>query len=280
MAGARSGILGLALLAVSGAAGVQADGFDHSYALYAEVLRTHAQGPAVDYARLKADRTRLDAAVAALAAPAARTEPQWSRAERMAFWINAYNILTLRAIVDHYPIRAGWFTRLPRNSIRQIDGVWTRLTWQAGGRTVTLDDIEHRILRPVFADARIHFAINCASVSCPPLLGEPYRPETLETQLDDAARRYLASPEGAQRAGETLRVSSIFKWYGGDFVERYAPLVRGKRSPTDRAILGVLMRHGPEWAASRAKIGMATIAYIDYNWSLNDIPATSLTRER
>jgi len=62
----------------------------------------------------------------------------------MAFWINAYNAFTLRAIVDHYPIRNGWLTLQPRDSIRQIDGVWTKLTWQAAGRTVTLDDIEHR----------------------------------------------------------------------------------------------------------------------------------------
>ncbi len=81
----------------------------------------------------------------------------------------------------------------PRNSIRQIDGVWDDLTWRAAGRTVTLDDIEHVILRPTFKEPRIHFAINCASVSCPPLRSEPYAAVRLEDQLEDSSREFLAS---------------------------------------------------------------------------------------
>ena len=87
----------------------------------------------------------------------------------------------------------------------------------AGGRSNShTDDIEHRILRPEFKDPRVHFAINCASISCPPLQGEPYRAAALEAQLDAAARRYLASPEGLQTDGNLLRVSSIFKMVGDD----------------------------------------------------------------
>src|SRR5438093_9188670 len=107
---------------------------------------------AVHYASLKRDRSTLDTAVASFNAPDTFSEPSWTRAERFAFWINAYNAFTIAAIVDHYPIHGSWFSRAPRNSIRQIDGVWTKLKWKAAGREVTLDEIEHGILRPTFRD--------------------------------------------------------------------------------------------------------------------------------
>lgn len=250
-----------------------AQDFDHDYAAYAAVLRAHVRPPRVDYAALQRDRARLDAVVASFDAPGARGEAQWSREQRLAFWINAYNVFTLRVIVDHYPIASGWLTLQPRNSIRQIDGVWTDLTWQAAGRSVTLDQIEHQIIRPTFGEPRIHFAVNCASVSCPPLAAQPYRAATLEAQLDAAARAYLASAQGLQVDGPTLRVSSIFKWYGDDFVARYASLVPGRRDATERAILGALVSHGPARAAAAARAGTARIAFLDYDWSLNDVAA-------
>lgn len=246
--------------------------FDHTYAEYGALLGAFVRPPRVDYRALQAARGRLDRAVAAFAAPRAADERAWTRAERMAFWINAYNLFTLKAIVDHYPIESGWLTLAPRNSIRQIDGVWTRLTWQAAGRTLTLDDIEHRILRPEFADARVHFALTCASISCPPLAAEPYRATRLGAQLDAAGRAYLASAEGLRIDGETMRVSSIFKWYGDDFIAAYAPKVPGTRAARERAILGIVSTFGPPAAAERARAGGARIRFLDYNWSLNDVP--------
>ena len=249
---------------------VAADQFDHDYATYAGVLRSHVVPPRVDYAALAAARGPLHRVVAALDSAGSRGEPAWSREQRMAFWINAYNAFTLQAIVDHYPIRAGWLTRQPRNSIRQIDGVWTTLKWRAAGRFVTLDDIEHRILRPEFLDARIHFAVNCASVSCPPLAAEPYRARTLDAQLNAAARTYLASAEGLQLRGRTIRVSTIFKWYGEDFIRDYAGLARVDATPKERAILGAVLKHGPPAAADLAGQGTAAIGYLEYDWTLND----------
>lgn len=273
----RACVLGVSLVTAVDSTGVgheagssSHDAFDHTYQIYSAILRAHVRGSAVDYAALKDERSRLDRATVEFDAPSARAEATWTREQRLAFWINAYNAFTLQAIVDHYPIRAGWFTLAPRNSIRQIDGVWTKLSWPAAGRRVTLDDIEHRILRPVFSDPRIHFAVNCASVSCPPLLAEPYRSESLEAQLDAAARRYLASPEGVRLDGDVFRVSSIFKWYGEDFVEHYASTVAGTRSITERAILGVLARFAPEPIARKARTGRGDVRFLDYNWSLND----------
>jgi hypothetical protein len=259
------------VLLAPAAPAVLADGFDHGYQTLAGVLSKHVKYPQVDYAALKADRGALDRAVVEFDAPVARGEPDWTREERLAFWINAYNTFTLRVIVDHYPIRGSWFTIHPRNSIRQIDGVWTDITWQAAGRTVTLDDIEHGIIRPTFKEARIHYAVNCAAISCPPLAAAPYRARTLDAQLDEAARRFLASPEGLRVERETLRVSSIFKWYGEDYVEEYAPLVPGTRDAEERAILGAVVKHGPAEAAALARTGRPSIRFLSYDWSLNDI---------
>jgi hypothetical protein len=263
-------LIAIALLAQA-TCGASANAFDHEYRLLADVLKDHVRGPRVDYAALKADRASLDGAAAQFDSPATRGEAGWTPAQRKAFWINAYNAFTLRAIVDHYPIKSGWFTLSPRNSIRQIDGVWTDLKHQAAGRTVTLDDIEHRILRPTYKDARIHFAVNCASISCPPLAAEPYRATTLDAQLDAAGTRFLTSPEGLKVEDDALRVSSIFKWYGEDFVEQYAPLVPGTRDSHERGILGAIVKHGPSAAADLARSGRPAVRYLSYDWSLNDV---------
>jgi hypothetical protein len=226
------GIAGL-LLAVAFVAGAGADGFDHEYSSYAKLLNEHVHVVVVDYTALKEHRDALSKVMADFAEATPDQERGWSRDARLAFWVNAYNLFTLRAIVDHYPIRSSLLTWQPRNSIRQIDGVWTRLTWQAAGRTLTLDDIEHKILRAEFKEPRIHFAINCASISCPVVAPEPYVAARLDQQLDEAARRYLASPEGLRIDRDTLHVSSILRWYGEDFVERFAPMAPEGRRQTE-----------------------------------------------
>ncbi len=238
---------------------------------YGRLLVRFVRGARVDYQALKADSSELDAAVASFDAPATRGEATWPRAARLAFWINAYNVFTLRAIVGHYPIQGHWLSIAPRNSIRQIDGVWTTLKWRVAGRDVTLDQIEHEILRPTFKDPRVHFAVNCASKSCPPLRAEPYDAGRLDAQLDDAARRYLASPYGVQVSSDVLKVSSIFKWYGDDFIARFAGAAAQGPPDRDRAILGVVTRYGPPAAAALAGSGRARIEFLDYDWSLNDL---------
>jgi hypothetical protein len=264
----------LSLLAASGGpCGAQrlAASFDHAYSRYADVLRAFVRPPRVDYAALVKGRAALDAAVDVFAQPGAEEERAWTRDERLAFWINAYNAFTLRAIVDHYPIHAPWLTLQPRNSIRQIGGVWTKLTWRAAGRTLTLDDIEHKILRPEFKEPRVHFAINCASVGCPPLAADPYRAATLDAQLDAAARRYVASPQGLRIQGNTLLVSKILEWYGEDFVARFAPDAAGSSDRVERAVRSVIERFGPPSAAELARKPTSRIRFLDYDWSLNDV---------
>ncbi|HAK56148.1 MAG TPA: hypothetical protein DCP38_11815, partial [Acidobacteria bacterium] len=176
-------LVALSVAAANPPAHAAAQAFDHQYRTYSGVLDESLIGSRVDYGRLASDRVALDAAVDELSAVPRETFDAWSRAQRLAYWINAYNVLTLRVIVDHYPIRGSWLSLYPRSSIRQIDGVWDDITWHAGGRQVTLDEIEHDILRPTFAEPLVHFAINCAALSCPPLRGEPFVAERLEAQL-------------------------------------------------------------------------------------------------
>lgn len=247
------------------------NGFDHEYRGYASVLRSFLRGDRVDYAAMKADRASLDAVARSLGSVAEQDLRSWTRPQQLAFWINAYNVFTLRAIVDHYPIRGTWFSLSPRNSIRQIDGVWNELQWRVAGRDVTLDDIEHRILRPTYSEPLVHVAINCGSVSCPPLSVDPYRAATLEDQLETAAKRYLASPQGLSIQGDVLAVSSIFKWYGEDFVERYAARGPGSGTTTDRAVRGFVAMFGPPEARTRALSGRTRLRFLPYDWSLNDV---------
>ena len=266
-------VLPVAVAAILAFATRGAASFDHEYRDYAKLLHDHVRASRVGYEALKRNRAALDLVFAELTEPSANEERGWTRDRRLAFWINAYNIFTLRAIVDHYPIRSTLFTLQPRNSIRQIDGVWTALTWQAAGRTLTLDDIEHKILRPEFKEPRVHFAINCASVGCPPLAADPYRPATLDTQLDEAAHRYLASERGLKVDGNTLRVTKILEWYGEDFVARFAPDAAGAADRVDRAIRGVVGQFGPPAAADLARKSTTKIRFLDYDWSLNDTAA-------
>ena len=260
--------------AVAVALGVEAaapQGFDHAYGTYATILASHVRDGRVDYRGLAADRAALDAVTSGFGAVGGEAERAWTREERLAFWINAYNLFTLQAIVDHYPIRAGWFTLGPRNSIRQIAGVWDRLTWRVAGRQFTLDDIEHRIIRPEFREPRIHFAVNCASIGCPPLRSEPYRAGSLGAQLDANARSFLASPQGLRIDAGALVVTSILKWYGDDFVDRFGADPPAGRTPTQAAILRVVEAFGPPAAATLARNPAVRIRFLEYDWTLNDV---------
>ena len=265
LAGVGATVVTAVLAIVTAAAAQKPPGFDHGYGAYREALTRVVKDARVDYRALAADRTMLDRAAGEIATVPQAEETRWSRDERLAFWINAYNIVTLRSIVDRYPIQGSLFTLYPRNSIRQIGGVWDVQRWPVAGRLVTLDQIEHEILRPIFKDPRVHVAINCASKSCPPLGAEPYVASQIDRQLDDAARRFLATEQVVKLSGGRLMASSVFKWYGDDFIPAYAA---GSTSPA--AIRAFIVRYGPPAAAAAAKTS-ASLRFLPYDWSLNDV---------
>lgn len=244
-----------------------------SYDTYARTHTAHVnvQG-LVNYQGLKAARAGLDTFAGSLA----NAQPdKWESREKIAFWINAYNALTLEAIVQNYPIRSSLFRSAlyPKNSIRQIPGVWDKLRFVVAGEELTLDDIEHRILRTQFHEPRIHMALVCAAMSCPPLWHEPYTGEKLEQQLDDQARVFLSSPYGfrADRAQGKVYLSSIFKWFAQDFVKKYgtSELFAGK-SETERAVLNFVSQYVSASDREFLMNGRYGIEYLDYDWTLNE----------
>jgi len=177
-----------------------------------------------------------------------------SAAQKKAFWINAYNILAIDRVVQGHP----------QQSIRDLGSlfrsVWKQPAGDIGGNPVTLDQIEHEILRPM-GDPRIHGAIVCASTSCPSLLREPWRADRLDEQFDRAIRRWLADPtKGAsiERESNRIRLSSIFKWFAEDFAASGGVL---------RFVAGYLDESDAEWL--RAHADDVEVVYLDYDWSLN-----------
>lgn len=258
--------VGIAAVTFSAAASAEVFGRDATVA-YASVLeRSVNDAGLVDYSGLRASPAELRRFVAALAELPRPTYESWPGPRQIAFWINAYNALTLQTIVESYPIEARGLSRLrfPASSIRQIDGAWTSRDHVVLGERVSLDHIEHEILRREFDDPRVHMALVCAALGCPPLRNEPYEGDRLDEQLDDQARRYLASPAGLHLESERrVEISEIFKWFGGDFAA-YAD-----RSAGLSGVQGFVARYAPA-AAARAVRSGARLGWIDYDWTLND----------
>lgn len=204
------------------------------------------------------DRADLERYIAGLAEVAIS---RYNRGEQFAYWINLYNALTVRVIVDHYPVASirdidispGWFS----------DGPWGKKLVIVEGAPLSLDDIEHRILRPVWRDPRIHYAVNCAALGCPNLRARPYRGAAMDDMLDAAARDFINHPRGARVEGGKLRVSSIYHWYesdfGGDDAGVIAHLRRYAETPLIQALEGLsrIDSHGYDWSLNAAGGGTA-----------------------
>ncbi|MDG2171001.1 MAG: DUF547 domain-containing protein, partial [Opitutales bacterium] len=160
--------------------------FDHAHKDWDRVLKKHVLGSNVDYASLAKDTQLLDRYLTQLDAVPRAVVDAWTRDKQLAFWINAYNAFTLRVILDYYPIKTWTFKGLvvPWNSIIQIPGVWKKIKWEVAGQSLTLDHIEHGLIRPTFNEPRIHFAIVCASIGCPSLRAEAITFDKLEDQLE------------------------------------------------------------------------------------------------
>ncbi len=218
---------------------------------WTELLSRHVRDGAVDYQGFKQDEAQLDNYLGLLAAA---SPDRFSVAEQLAYWINGYNAYTVKLILDNFKNGA------PPSSIRKIGGLfsspWKISFARMGGSTYTLDNIEHDIIRVKFNEPRIHFAVNCASKSCPILISEAYEGEYLDRQLETSTRNFLENPAHNYLAGDTLHVSSIFKWYGEDFND----------DP-----LSFFLAH-TEGALHRQLSGrkeQIRIKYLDYDWSLN-----------
>jgi len=249
-----------------------------AYDDYGAVLRSQVnERGMVNYRGLKANSERLQAFVQSLAQVDEQVYQKWDDPEKIAFWINAYNALTLVAIIDHYPIKAPLLSSsrfvYPANSTRQIPGVWDNLRFAVMGRRMTLDEIEHQVLRKQFNEPRIHMALVCAALGCPPLRNEPYVGVNLTQQLNDQTRHFLGNPEKFRidRGKRTVYLSPIFKWFGVDFVKTYGTDKKFQRfGREERAALNFVASYLNTKDQEYLLQGGYTIAYLSYDWSLNE----------
>jgi hypothetical protein len=258
------------------ALGADADDNRFGYDNYAAVLRSFVDDAGmVDYEGLKANSQKLQAFATALSKLDRKSYDKWSKKEQIAFWMNAYNGLTLKVIIDNYPIKSSFFRSrvYPKNSIRQIAGVWDKITFTVMGQHLTLGHIEHEILRKKFDEPRIHMAMVCAAVSCPPLRNEPYVAEKLDEQLDEQTRKFLSNPQkfriDVNKA--TVYLSSILKWFAGDFVNKYGPEQNiAKHNKESSAVLNFVGGYLKQADKDYILQGNFKIKYLKYDWSLNE----------
>lgn len=222
------------------------------HALFAGVLARVVKPDGVDYAALHADHADLDRYRAQLASA---SEPS-DRAEKLAFYINAYNALTLALVIDQLPKdQADWPAWSIRKAGSTFTNVWKRFTFEVAGQRLTLDAIEHQILRPL-GEPRIHFAINCASGSCPPLIAEPFRAATLEAQLEQVATAFARSDYHVRLIDGQLRLNPILDWFGEDFTSAGGVRAFLRARVSDAAVAKVLA-------------GDSRLRFFDYDWTLN-----------
>ena len=247
-----------------------------SYAAFGKVLKKQVDEKGmVNYKGLKEQRQELDRFLSELSQLDRKEYSKWKRPEQIAFWINAYNGLTLRAIIDHYPIKSGFWgsLRYPKNSIRQISGVWDELRFSVMGKKMTLNEIEHEVLRGEFKEPRIHVALVCAAMGCPSLRNEPYESDKLDEQFADQTRKFIAktSKFKIDRDKRVVYLSSIFKWFGEDFVKTYTPKEGySKKNKTERAVLHFTSQHLSTKDRAYLKGQKYKVKYLDYDWSLNE----------
>jgi hypothetical protein len=229
-----------------------AAGFDH--AAWDRLLAEGTEDGLVDYRYMMEHRAALDGYLERVAAA---NLAALHRDHLMALLMNAYNALTVRSILDAWPV----------DSIREIDGVWSEATHTVGGVELTLDQIEHNLLRPFWRDPRIHFGVNCASASCAPLPPWAFDGDSVDEQLDERTEAFLSSPDNVRIEGDALQVSRYFDWYGDDFTAGgWEP-----RAETIPAFIAEYTR--PEVAdfiESSTEDGTEVpLRFLDYDWSLN-----------
>ncbi len=227
----------------------------------------------VYYSALKADHAALDRYVTALGAVPADELNGWPRERQLAFWINAYNAIVLQAVARHHPIE-GTAPQYPRNSIRQVPGVFERTPHRVAGRTVTLDAIEKSVL-PGLRDPRAYLALGRGAAGSGRLRSEAYDGERLEEQLRQVARETVSRPwlfriDPLQRQ---VQLSPIFGWHEPEFVAAYpgAPGRFEGRSPIERAVLGFVEPYLMPAEVAYLQDNRFEVRYLEFDWALNDL---------
>ncbi len=205
----------------------------------------------------QADRGKLSAVIAAMVAQKPSAMP---RNDAFAYWANLYNAVTLKVILDNYPVKSIRDIKSTGTSLldfKSFIGPWRTKVATVEGNELSLDDIENTVLRPTFKDPRVHYSINCASIGCPNLRQKPWAGQTLDADLDEAARTYINNPRGVSVGPDgTVTVSSIYSWFEDDF--------GGSKS----GVFAHLRKYAS--ADLAAKIKDKTAFDHSYDWALNE----------
>jgi hypothetical protein len=248
------------------AALAHAQGFDHGYASWDALVKKHVRWlpdnrqSRVDYAGFARDRAELKKVLDALSAVPKAEFDGWSREQRMAFLINAYNAYTVEVILTKWP---------DIKSIKELGlfnrGPWKNEFFSLLGAKRHLDWIEHEELRPKYADPRVHAAVNCASIGCPALRTEAFTAARLESQLEDGMMRFMGDRTRNRVADGKVQVSSIFKWFREDFEKGHKGFAK---------VEDVFAKYAPQLSdrpeeQAALKAGTLPVAFLDYDWSLN-----------
>ncbi len=222
-----------------------------SHDLFNQVLQKHVTEGRVDYAKLKENLGIFDTYLDQLATA---NPKMLDYNEQLAFWINAYNALVIKGVIDHYPTKSV-------RKVKLFRGFFSRLKFHVAKNTYTLNQIEHDIIRTEFVDPRVHFALVCASISCPPIEDKVFLPETIEEQLDEVTQKFINNPEKVKidKIKRRVYISKIFKWYKEDFTEGYD------------GVPDFLADYLPPDDADFVLEDEIKFYYLNYDWSLNDI---------
>ncbi len=226
-----------------------AQSFDQSHSVFDQILKdtvaVDGHHSRVNYAEVIRQRAKLDAYLAQLSGVSKSEFDALLPDQQLAFLINTYNAYQLKQVVDHYPI----------DSIKDVGNFfsspWSKEFFTLFGEPASLDLVEHGMIRTMFKEPRIHFAVNCASISCPPLMAEAFVADRLNAQLETATFNFLNDLDANRLEGDTLYLSKIFQWYEGDFAT---------------GVIDFVAKYRPDWVEG----GTPELDYTDYDWNLNE----------
>jgi Protein of unknown function, DUF547 len=238
-----------------------------------QILDLNVRDGLVYYRALKSDRGRLDRYAASLNVPAA-TYDGWSREEKMAFWVNAYNVFVLQTVVDRYPIR-GASPAYPPESIRQIPGAFESLRHRAAGRNVTLDEIEKTIV-PEFKEPRLQLALGRGAIGSGRLRSEAYTGARIAQQLDDIQKEFVSEQTMIRidRSSGQMSLTPILSWHQAEFIAAYDKGAEGPladRSPIERAAVAFISPNLLPLEKELVQKNQFKVTYHPFDWRLNDL---------
>ena len=228
--------------------------FDHSHKPYANVLKQYVKDGLVDYSGLKSNPKDLSLYLDEAAAVSEANFKSWAKEQQLAFLINLYNAETLRLIIDHYPVR----------SIKDIaadsKGPWELPVVSLFGKKITLNHLEHGVIRKDYDEPRVHFALVCAALGCPPLRSDPYTAEKLNQQLEEQGKRFISdsTKNRVDLENRIVYLSPIFQWFPQDFVKKSG------------SVLVFVEAYFPDKVSNELRRENFKIEYTNYDWSLND----------